>query len=67
MADVSKEQLLAAASAQSPALFNPRNNAPEMEEAKANALRFVANGFKAVGLTVEGYEDAEPEADEGAE
>lgn len=67
MADISKDQLLAAATAQSPALFNPRNNAPEMDEAKAGALRFVANGFKAVGLSVEGYEDEELQADEGSE
>lgn len=61
MADISKEQLQAAAAAHSPALFHARNNAAEMEEAKANALQFVANGFKAIGLSVEGYEDEEPE------
>lgn len=67
MADINKEQLLAAATAHSPALFSPRNTGEAMAEAKANALRFVANGFKAVGLSVEGYEDEGPEPGERLE
>jgi len=53
---ITREQIKAAAEAQAPALFKSRD--PMLNEARANALAIVEQGFIAAGLEIEPEESA---------